>query len=295
MGRVIQTCSAPVHPCSPPVRHLSAPSPAVKRPTCIVEFMNASAPIYQQLRTTLEERITAGTWHPGDLVPSESELCAEFEVSRGTVRQALLALRTAGLIDSGRGRRARVLDASPPQAFTTYLSFTEWALASGRTPGQRTVEIARRPADEGQARQLQVDEGDDLVHILRVRALNGQVAMLERATFIWDVGRILLDKDLDTSSIYDILRTHGVAIARARHTIDAIGAGPRDAELLGVPERSPILRERRISFTSDGRPIESADDRYLPGRTSFFIENTADRSTPMAREAPVQPWTPSDT
>ncbi|WP_289297672.1 winged helix-turn-helix domain-containing protein [Corynebacterium guaraldiae] len=46
---------------------------------------------------------------PGDFLPSEAELCEQFSSSRGPVRQAVAALRSEGLISSGRGRRSVVL------------------------------------------------------------------------------------------------------------------------------------------------------------------------------------------
>ena len=52
---------------------------------------------------------------PGDSLPSEAALAAEFAVSRPVVREALRALAALGLIELGAGRRARVArpDAEP--------------------------------------------------------------------------------------------------------------------------------------------------------------------------------------
>lgn len=52
--------------------------------------------IYQQLRN----QIFSGKFRPGDMLPSESQLCAEFDVSRETVRKGLSALEQEGLIFS---------------------------------------------------------------------------------------------------------------------------------------------------------------------------------------------------
>ncbi|MFC7616496.1 hypothetical protein ACFQV2_26535 [Actinokineospora soli] len=65
---------------------------------------------------------------------------------RGTVRQALAALRHEGLIGGGQGKPPVVRETAVAQPFETFLSFTRWAKQIGREPGQRTVEIARRGA-----------------------------------------------------------------------------------------------------------------------------------------------------
>lgn len=70
-------------------------------------------PRYGVVATALRDRITAGVLRPGDRVPSEATLQAEFEVSRTTARRALLALETDGLIERRDGRRVVL---SPPPA-----------------------------------------------------------------------------------------------------------------------------------------------------------------------------------
>ena len=58
----------------------------------------------------LRHRITQGEYAVGASLPSESMLCAEFEVSRGPVRQALATLRNEGLIELSQGKPAVVPD-----------------------------------------------------------------------------------------------------------------------------------------------------------------------------------------
>jgi len=52
----------------------------------------------QRIESVLRERIDSGELRPGDELASESQLAAEFAVSRGTVRAAVLALERAGLV-----------------------------------------------------------------------------------------------------------------------------------------------------------------------------------------------------
>lgn len=63
----------------------------------------------QRIESVLRERIDSGELRPGDELASESQLAAEFAVSRGTVRAAVLALERAGLVVSvpAKGRYVR--------------------------------------------------------------------------------------------------------------------------------------------------------------------------------------------
>tara|TARA_R100000027_G_scaffold37442_1_gene27545 strand:+ start:27545 stop:28675 length:1131 start_codon:yes stop_codon:yes gene_type:complete len=60
-------------------------------------------PLYQLLASTLEERIESGVISTGETLPSERELCLEFNLSRQTVRNAIALLSEKGILDSRAG------------------------------------------------------------------------------------------------------------------------------------------------------------------------------------------------
>ncbi|MBC9953692.1 GntR family transcriptional regulator [Leucobacter sp. cx-42] len=249
--------------------------------------MTDRSPLHAQLYDEMARRIRTGLWQPGDRVPSEKALVAEFGTSRGPVRQALAALRSEGMIIGRRGAPPRVQRTAPTQSFDTFLSFTEWARELGLTPGQQVVTQEPRPAPDEIARELQIEPGDTIVEIIRVRLLNGRPAMLERSIYPYEIGQSLLTADLNAGSIYQHLLRMGVVPIRARHTIDAIAAPPLECEQLSIGPGSPLLRVRRIAYDSTGRIIETADDRYLPAMATFVIENSAEHRTAFTRQSAI--------
>jgi GntR family transcriptional regulator len=74
-------------------------------------------PMWQQVADHLRGQIMDGTYPPGQLLPSEESLAAEFGVSRPTVRQGIQALAAEGLADIRRPRGTMVRDprAAPPR------------------------------------------------------------------------------------------------------------------------------------------------------------------------------------
>lgn len=245
------------------------------------------APLHRRVSTVLRERIARGEWAVGMQLPSEAALCREFGMSRGPVRQALATLRAEGVVIGGRGRAPVVGRVVPSQSFSTFTSFTEWARSIGRQPGQRTLELAKRPATSVVAGLLGLDEGGAVIDVLRVRSLDGVPTMVERASFILEVGMQLADFDSDSGSLHAHLTGRGVDLRSARHTIDAVAANRLDAEVLGIPLGSPLLRERRITSDGAGRPLSVAEDRYRPELANFTIENEIDRRTPLTRADPT--------
>jgi GntR family transcriptional regulator len=242
-----------------------------------------TTPLHRRLATELRDRIRAGVIAVGDALPSEAELCREFSTSRGPVRQALAALRDEGLIGGGQGKRPVVLDAVPAQPFESFQSFTKRAEVTGQRPGQELQEIALRKPDPAVAAALELEPGALVVQLLRLRLLDGRPAMLERMTYVEHIGRPLLDADLNAGSIYAFLTARGVDLHSARHTFDAVAADATDAELLGVPAGAPLLRERRLTTSSTGEPIEWSDDRYRPDVATVTVSNSRGGRAPQTR------------
>lgn len=56
----------------------------------------------------LRDRVISGEWPPGTLLPSEAHLRHEYGVGIATLRRAVAALRTEGLVDVERGYGTRV-------------------------------------------------------------------------------------------------------------------------------------------------------------------------------------------
>ena len=248
-----------------------------------VVMENKKQPKYQALTTWLRQEIAAGTWHEGDVLPSESELCARANASRGTVRHALAQLRSEGLIAGGQGKPPIVAQQVQSQSFTTFMSFTDWARSIGLEAGQDTRELAQRRPEAFVSEQLELDEDAKVVQLLRLRLLDGSPAMLERTSFPQEVGRLLFDFDTDSGSIFEYLREQGVDLYRGKHTIDAVAADEVDAQLLGVPVGAPLLREQRVTSSKSGQKLEFSDDRYLPHLANFTIENTSEQRASLSR------------
>ena len=252
-----------------------------------------SGPRHLAIAETLREEIRSGALQPGAPLPSEARLTDRFGVSRGTVRQALAALRSEGLIAGGRGRVPVVRRAGQAQNFAQFMSFTRWARELGRTPSARTLELTRHPCDAESAGHLGIEPGSPAFSYTRLRLLDGEPVLVERATMVEAIGRLLLDFDMDGRSIYEQLEEHGVVIEAAQHAIAAMSAGATDASLLGVPRRSPLLEVRRLLLDRDGTPFEWAHDRYRADAFEIAINNqhTLPRAAvALRRQHPAAGW-----
>lgn len=227
--------------------------------------------VYTQIADDLRSQIASGALRPGDDVPTEAELASRWHTSRGPIRNALAALRSEGLIETMRGRPARVIAGKPNQAVDVSVPFTRWARELGMQPGAETQAVTLRRAGAELAVTLDTSPDDMIVSVVRLRLLDGRPTMLERLNYVEQTGRLLLDVDLDAVSITEYLGEHGHSIVRLQHEIDAVAADSQDASLLCVPLGTPLLRLSRVSRDAEGRVFEASEDRYLSDVVRFTV------------------------
>jgi GntR family transcriptional regulator len=65
---------------------------------------DSATPVFRQLAAILRDRIERGVYGPGDRLPSETELEAEYGLARGTIQKTIRALREEGLVVTTRGK-----------------------------------------------------------------------------------------------------------------------------------------------------------------------------------------------
>jgi GntR family transcriptional regulator, transcriptional repressor for pyruvate dehydrogenase complex len=81
-----------------------------------VTFQKISArKIYEEIADQIKRHIEAGTYLPGDKLPSTKEFADLLQVGRSTVREALSALKAMGLVESRQGEGSFVCRIDPKQ------------------------------------------------------------------------------------------------------------------------------------------------------------------------------------
>lgn len=237
---------------------------------------------YERIAAELRDDILRGVYAVGSQLPSESELAARYSAARGTVRQAVAVLVTEGLVGSRQGARRIVLGNSRSQSFAELHSFAQWARANGHRVGGRVLGQRRRPASGVETDRLAATH---VLEVLRLRTLEDEPVLLERTVYAGWIAAAVEELPPDCESVaqalYDAI---GLVFAYGEHLIDAVAAGAQDARLLGVRRGSPLLRQRRVTTTHEGRPVEWSDDRYRAGSVTFSIRNSIG-ANPLIRQA----------
>ena len=219
---------------------------------------------YQQIAQELRERLASvGV---GRVLPSESELSAEFEVSRVTIRRALEILRDEGLVDARQGFGWYVAG-EPLRQHLDELGTIEGQLEQrGVRPERRVIEFDFRQAPPRVAAVLGTDQ------VLRVKRLNLADDIPFAVVTVWcpaELGHSFSRRDVERHQFYELL---GVALRGATQTIGADSVDGADAALLGVPVGSPVLSCQRITTDTNGRAVLMSEHVFPARRTEFVVE-----------------------
>jgi len=230
---------------------------------------------HEEIADELRQAIDREEYAVGGRLPAETELAARYGVSRGTVRQAVAALTSEGLIGSRQGARRVVLTSRRSQSFAELRSFAQWARAMGREATGRVVAQEYLPATAQDAARLQLRPGVPVLHVLRVRGLDGEPVLVERTVYADWISPAVEGIDPDAPSVTQLLfEGTGLVFAYGEHVIDAVAASAQDADLLDIRRTNPLLRVRRVTTTREGRPVEWSDDRYRSDAVSFSVHNS---------------------
>jgi len=238
------------------------------------------APRYFVIEQALRARVAAA--RPNDPLPSDAELCAEFSVSRMTVRQAVQRLVTEGLVYRESGRGTFVAAPATGRTAENLVRFSEEMRRRGQRPSSRVLDKRTRPATEAEATRLRITRRSKVVEIKRVRLADKVPVALEIAVLTGDCEPVL-DADLEGGSLHAALTSLGRVPSLGQSSIGAAVADRKDAETLATPKGSPLLLEQRIIFDQRGVPLELTESRYVASRYSLEVSFTVE---PTQGESP---------
>ncbi|HET7472968.1 MAG TPA: GntR family transcriptional regulator [Candidatus Limnocylindrales bacterium] len=245
----------------------------------------AYLPHHRRIEQVLRERITA--MQPGDRLPSDAELVAEFGVSRMTARNAMQRLAEEGLVARQPGRGSFVTAPHTHRRTDRLMTFSSEMVRRGRVPSSRLLARAIRPSTRAEAGALLLARGEPVVEVRRIRLADGEPIALETAILVASCASSVLTADLEHGSLHAAITAGGQTLRRGTGTVSAAAATAEDARLLDVRRGDPLLVERRVIVDDAGRRIESTESRYPADRyaldVSFDVEQASSTEPEEAR------------
>ena len=226
-----------------------------------------------RVRDELVSRISSGRIGPGTKFPPEPELAEELGVSRATLREALRSLEEDGLVTrtSGAGtyatRRPRLRN-----NLDVNFGVTESIRAASMRPGTQQSAIHTHSATPDQAAALDLEVGDAVVVLERVRTADARPVVLSRDIV---AATRLSSNELATmpldGSVYELLERHGHPVAHGIVTVAPERADKATAKRLDVKTGELLLFLRQVDYGVEGEPLLLSEERHIANAFEFSV------------------------
>ena len=203
--------------------------------------MKATGPMYRQIAEAIRQKIITEKYQAHDLIPSETELAKQYEVSRMTARQAINELVYEGSLYRIQGRGTYVNSKKYEKAIHGLTSFSEDMRQKGFNPSSVLISNQKIKANEQVAKRLGIGVNDDVLELKRVRLADNEPMALELVYLPVKLIQTLPD-DIATRSLYEYLEMElNFVIDYSIQEIEAIKLTEEIAKYLNVSTDNPCL------------------------------------------------------
>ena len=235
-----------------------------------------AGPKYLAVREALRRRASALPEHT--LLPPEPVLCAEYGVSRITLRRAVDGLVADGHLVREQGRGTYVtrpaIRHEYRESFVHRIAgFTSVMTEQGAQVGTTVLTQRIVPAPSSVAGELALEVADDVVELVRLRSVDGAPNHVAHSFLPAALYPKAAEADLSQGSLYEYLRReYSADLAHARIVVDVGTAAPEEADLLRVVAGSPLLVVRTTVRDTAGHPLVHSFSRLRPDVSQVEFE-----------------------
>jgi GntR family transcriptional regulator len=224
-------------------------------------------PLYMQLADRISRLIEhRGEAAIGKFLPSETECVQHFNVSRPTVRQAMNRLSHLGLIVREKGRGTFIAS-----RLSHHMShgFEEEMKAANRNVQARMLEWHRMPPPEAVRRVLNLEQGEEVWFLRRLRVVDGVAVGNEDRYFPKVLGERISERDAKSEPMLALLqKATGERSTHVEIDVTSSTAGRELGALLRVKPSACVLA-KRLTYFFNGKPLAYGSTTFLSQHYQF--------------------------
>lgn len=225
-----------------------------------------SGPTFNNWRSVQDEvlsRIHKRVWKPGDLIPNEVELAAEFGCARATVNRALQNLADSGLLERRRRAGTRVATHPVRKATLDIPVLRNEITGRGFAYDYRLLKQRTAVPPSETLTRMRLKCGSKLLHFLCLHMADDMPYVLESRWIDQQVVPAAAEADFSTQSPNEWL-VENIPFSAGDITFSAVSAGSEDAELLRCERGAGLFAIDRSTWKAE-RAITSVRLLFAPG------------------------------
>lgn len=205
---------------------------------------------FRDIRTELERRISRRVWEPGETMPGEEALAAEFGAARATVNRALQELARSGLIERKRKSGTRVALHPVREARFAIPVVRAEIEASGSAYEYRLLHRDKENAPGWLRERLGLDAGARTLHVRCLHLADGRPYQYEDRWINLAAVPAAGSEDFETASPNEWLVANA-PFSRAQYSFGAARADPEEAQALRLDAGEAVFVAERTTWIAD--------------------------------------------
>jgi GntR family transcriptional regulator len=198
--------------------------------------------LYFQLYEILKKKIESSEWPVGSQIPTEEELCKMFNVSRATVRTAVLELVRQGYLKRQQGKGTFIYKNFVSEGLTMLANFRELLYEEGLS--FTTNVLARTvmmPIDDLDVK-LDISKDKHIIYIKRLHSIDNEPVLLQETYIPYHICPLLLEEDIEHQSLFELFeKKYGIKITRVKNYIEITYLNADEARLICLTEGSQSI------------------------------------------------------
>ena len=216
------------------------------------------------MQTEVLRRLHTRVWKPGELLPSEADLAAEFGCARTTVNRALQAIADAGLLERRRRGGTRVVVHPERKATFSIPVIRQQVEQQGHTYGYQL--LSRRVARPGKSVQdkMQLTKGTKVLFARAVHTASKRPFVLENRWIDLSVVPAAAEADFASQSPNEWL-VENVPFSGGNLVLGAGNASDAEAQVLDCQPQTALFSAERTTRNTQGATITFVQLVYAPG------------------------------
>lgn len=231
-----------------------------------------SLPVYIQISVALRRDIQS-FYRAGEMLPSEAELAARYNVNRHTLRRAVDELVADGIVERQHGRGVCVLAPAIDYCIGAQTRFTENLETLGISTDSRVIRKQIIPAQGGVADQLALDVGEQVVFLETLRSVDSKPFCVISHFLPFPQFEPVFEL-YHGGSLHRFLEQHSaIELQRKQSFISAVLPEADDARLLNMPKNLPVLRVKSLNVALvSQKPVEYVVTRFRGDAAQLSIQ-----------------------
>ncbi len=228
--------------------------------------------VWRQIADILKGEVTTARLAPGEQLPTEYDMAVHFGVNRHTVRRAVAALATEGLLSVVQGRGTFVHEDVIDYTVRKRTRFSEIISEQSRIPSGRLLMSRSIEGDEKTTKTLGLRPNAMVIQLRTLGEADGRPVNISDSYFCAERFPTMIEAFCATGSITKALMRLGVDDYTRKETRLSVRMPNReDADFLRQAHTRPIMVCENFNIDADGRPLEFAITRFAGDRVQVIF------------------------